>query len=146
MTGTHRPAAAVGRNNRPIDKEQMDDLKNEQELARQKAKIAARRERRFSRVAQLLDQQSYITSWTHPCLFMPERNVQTEVSEYFPAIKVAIDKFYHMGDLEQSLCDFKKKALAKEGIKYAFLTPQINLADIADDLGVKIKADEEDPE
>ncbi len=141
MSGTQKPAAAEAKGRAPIDKETLSDIQTDQELAQQKAKIEARRKRTFSKVATLLGQEEYIYNWTHPCLFMDARGTQTEVSEFYPKLNVAIDKFYHVDDHERALTDFKREALKAVGIKYAYLTPEIDLADIADDLGIKIKAE-----
>ncbi len=110
---------------------QADDQETLERIRRQN-ELDQRDVAKANKVARILDQKYYITDWTHPCLFL--NGVQTSVTEYYPEIKVAIDKFYHVGAWEQKITDMKKALLKKEGIRYAFLTPEKTLADIEADL------------
>jgi hypothetical protein len=77
----------------------------------------------------MLKQKVFIQEWTHPCLFQPEWNRQASVSEFYPEINLAVDKFYHKDDHEMRLAEFKKKALNEAGFLYVCLTPDKDFAD-----------------
>lgn len=128
-----KPAAkmADARITAPNPLAQADDQETVERIQRQ-AELDSRNSVKMNKVAKTLDQSYYIQEWTHPCLLIDGR--QATVSEYYPEIKVAIDKFYHVGEWEKKITDFKKVALKEQGIKYAYLTPDKTLADIEADL------------
>jgi len=119
-----RPAAAIGIPN-----------SEEQELASRRMELDRRNVAKMNKVAQMLsDTTHYITDWTHPCL--NNKGEQLNVTEYFPEIKVAVDKFYSVDQCDPTVIAFKANALKKNGIRYGHLTPERGLADLCVELGM----------
>jgi hypothetical protein len=112
----------------------LETLREVQEHASRKADLDSRNQAALNKVAALLGANYYILDKTWPFLVFNGR--QATVGEFYPELNIAIDKFFHMDEWELSIVEFKKEELKKNGIKYAFLTPQKSLADIEPDLGI----------
>lgn len=107
-------------------------LREVQEAAVRKEELDRRNQARTNKVAALIEGRVYVTDKTWPFLVWQGR--QLSVSEFYLEKNVAIDKFYHVGEWELAIVEFKKKVLAENGIRYAYLTPERSLADLEADL------------
>jgi hypothetical protein len=48
------------------------------------------------------------------------------IDRYYPELKIAIDKFYTISDLDNGFIDLKKRLLNQNGIRYVTLTPTVS--------------------
>jgi hypothetical protein len=132
MDGFKKPFATMAKP-KASSKEDLQESNDDRELSRQRAEIEAKSIRNTNKVAALLTGAEYfITDFTWPELGF--NDTQYSVSEYYPELKIAIDKFYSLDDPELKFVGEKKKRLNKIGIKYAYLDPTKRLADIEPDL------------
>lgn len=132
MKGLEKPFATLSKSRAVTPQEQRDNAE-EAELLTRRQELENRNQRNQNRVAALLSKASFwVTNWTHPCLFID--GYQTSITEYYPDIKLALDKFYDMRDFSQKLCDRKKERLAKFDIQYVYLTPEKKLSDLSSEL------------
>lgn len=116
-----------------VTAERAEALRDVSESATRQAELEARNTAKANKVASLLGGTYYIQEKTWP--FLTHQGRQLSVTEFYPELNVAIDKFYHVDEWELALTDAKKNALKLNGIKYAFLTPDKSLADLEAELG-----------
>jgi len=121
-----------------ITPEGLEELEAAQKRAEDQARIDSIKQVRRNKFAEMIDQKIYITEWTHPCLFNKESNRQMTVSEFYPKLNLALDKFFHFDEWELSLTNIKRESLNKAGFKYVFLTPDKDFADILADLETQV--------
>ena len=117
-----------------VSSEQYEALTDVREKAARQADLDGRNDAKSNKVASLLGGTYYIQEKTWP--FLTHQGRQLSVSEFYPELNVAIDKFYHMDEWELALVESKKVTLKSNGIKYAFLTPEKSLADLEVELGL----------
>jgi len=105
-----------------------------QELAYRSEELNRRNAARSNKVALFLQASYYITDQAFA--FLVFKGERLTVSEYYPEIKVAVDKFYEETEYDKDICTEKKKLFKKHGIRYAFLKPGKSLSDLEKDLEV----------
>lgn len=114
-----------------------ESLKEVQESSQEQEKLKRKRDREMGKVAAMLSATVMITDWTFP--FLAVGNKQLSVSEWYPDLGFAVDKFFQFGEPEQRIVEFKQKAFeGKEingkSIKYGYLSPYMSLSDLAEQL------------
>jgi hypothetical protein len=127
-------AATVEPRLRPEKSGSREALIEAQELASRKEELDRRNSIRSNRVAQFLQASYCITDQAFAFLIF--KGERLTVSEFYPEIMVAVDKFYDDSEFDQEVCDAKKKLFKKHRIRYAFLKPGKRLADLETDLEV----------
>ena len=129
FSGRNRPIASYAEQ-RPQSQEDLRELHEQQKRADDQARIEAIKQKQRSKLAEMLKQKIFIREWTHPCLLIPGIVQQLSVSEFYPDLKLAVDKFMVYDDHEIKLTEHKKKRLNEWGFKYVVLTPDKDLSDI----------------
>jgi len=128
-----KPAAAIGKPSsaRPddIESEALQDMREE---AVAQAAIDAKKAAHANKVADMLSATYFVTDYTWPFLRSADR--QMAVTEFYPELNVAVDKFYYFGAHEEGLVKDKKRLLNENGIKYVFLNASKSLGDIGPEI------------
>jgi hypothetical protein len=122
----------------PIDQrpEQVEASKELTEEQQRRTELDRRNVVKGNRVAQLLGSvKYYVTNQRFP--FLVQNGMPLSVTEYYPDLKVAVDKFMNFSDWTQAETDYKSQIFKKHGIKYAFLHPRKSLGDMARELGLE---------
>jgi hypothetical protein len=135
--GSRKPAAAMSQPIPAGEASAHDDANDEIERIQAKARLQAQQDARANKVAAMLEATHFIYeysgSWSDPWDWFFDGERQMSVSEYYPALKVAVDKFPYIGDHEKRLIALKKKLLKAHGIKYGYLDGT-NLSTLMDQL------------
>jgi hypothetical protein len=130
-----KPASAtVEPGSRPLNKESQEALFEAQELNIRRAELDRRNAARSNKVAQFLKANYYITDKAFPWLVY--KGERLSVTEYYPEIRVAIDKYYEEADFKPEVCNAKRLIFHKHKIHYAFLKPGKQLVEIEKELEV----------
>ena len=108
---------------------------NTEEMERRKAaeQLEKRRITNINKVAKMLGDVKYVIE-NHSFAFLVFKGTPLSVSEYYPEIKVAVDKFHDMADFDKAVVEFKRKLFEKHKIRYGHLTPERSLADLHEEL------------
>jgi hypothetical protein len=133
-----KPASGIGRPHvaQPND-EETEALREAREEQKDQAAIDARKSVDSNKVASMLGGTWYITDHTWPYFRSDDR--QMSVTEFYPDLNIAIDKFFNFGPHEERLTKEKKRLLNANGIRYAYLEPMKSLGDIGPDLEDQIE-------
>jgi hypothetical protein len=130
-----KPAAElVTPGSAPIAPSDQETLRESAERQNAEAKAAARKQKQLGKVAQFLNAKVMVTDRTFP--FLTFKTVQLSVSEWYPQLNVAVDKFFQMEDVRHDEIAFKQAQFRANGIQYAYLTPEMDLVDLADQLNL----------
>lgn len=105
----------------------------------EKRAAAARLERskitNTNKVARMLTGVTYMIE-NHSFPFLVFKGNPLMVSEYYPELRIAVDKFMEYSDSDKMVVAFKRQQFKKNKIKYGHLTPERSLADLHEELGL----------
>lgn len=117
----------------------IESLREMQETQVAQQKLDNKKQVELGKVAAMLGATVKVTDWTFPFLHLNDR--QLSVSEWYPDLSIVVDKFFHFGQEEEVIVDFKKKAFRAQRVngkevRYAYLTPEMELYDLAAQLNL----------
>jgi hypothetical protein len=139
MKGT--PASAMKAPRQAQDEQdRLAQLEESERLEKKTVKVQPK-----GKVADLLGAAYVITDWSFTYLVKMEGKnmVQMRVSEWYPTLKVAIDKFYTTETYLEGDVELKKKLFSENGIRYTALGPRNSLMEgIADIESQNVEAKE----
>jgi hypothetical protein len=132
MEHSNKPIALLlktGKKNKRPKQDGDDELdRDAAEIATAQKKIEGTRLRNEDKMAKKLGTY-YITNASFPFL-VTKSGFTMSVSQYYPAMKLAVDKFYNWNSTEIKEAEFKEKAFTGSGIKYVYLNPNKRLEDV----------------
>lgn len=136
---SQKPAATLAEpGSAKLSQADLETVKETHEYHIQQQQLKAKRDKEMGKVAAMLGAAVMITDKTFPFLTMNGR--QLSVSEWYPGLSIAVDKFFVWEKEKESEVEFKAKLFAQNKIRYGFLSPTMELYDLAKQLGLEGKA------
>jgi hypothetical protein len=124
MTHSDKPYGLMTspkKSKRPREEYEAELEKEDAEMAKAKKKIENSLIKKEDKVAKKL-QSYYITNASFPFLANGAGFTET-VSQYYPALNIAVDKFYLWSVVVKKMIDWKIERFKNTAIKYVYLTP-----------------------
>lgn len=118
----------------PSDLESLTEMRD---VFAAKEKFDQKRSSELGKVGQMLGASVKVSDWTFPFLTFQDR--QLSVSEWYPELLIVVDKFFSFGPDEEKIVAFKQGAFKKnmvsgKSVQYGYLTPSMDLSDLAGQL------------
>ncbi len=120
-----------------IDPYKAEAEKDSMEIAQAQKKAEAQKAANEDKVAKKVG-TFYITNASFPCLKTQDGFTLT-VDQYYPEIKVALDKFYEWSEKEIKEAAFKEQMFKDSGIEYIYLNPSPESDRKLEELSSRIK-------
>jgi hypothetical protein len=134
MTHSEKPYSMMVTSSRkkkvkPTNEVEVELNRDEAERVAQMKKLEARKLQREDKVAKAVGAKYYITNASFPFL-LTVGGFTMSVSQYYPDLKLAVDKFYEWNAQEIKEAAIKEKLFEGSGIRYVYLNPSKRLEDV----------------